>query len=342
MSQVSIDIEHIALKRLGKKLWQYEDRDPKRVELAVLDYLVSHGWQGYFTEQFDYDRTILIMMLWCNRESYFKEKRKSLAVNNPKLVFNFAADGYWQTNNHKFSHADLIGHATNFSEEMIPKILQTWQDRGVKSFAVGRAYLTPRPAEELSADTLVSFYNARGGLQYYLSFLEHFASAELQQLKNQCRILDNALKDKTGHDCPLQRLLDTADTILTIKRSGFKPTDASIQNWINKITEQNEGEFKDEILKLAVDLYAYWKQREAAPKTKWDHEATLDLIVWKESVVSVEVKAPNDRLAPHQKEQLKLDADNGIKSWVIEVHDGQIDCNKADKKRHVLFGETKL
>jgi hypothetical protein len=47
MSQVSIDIEHIALKRLKKKLWQYEGRDPKRVELAVLDYLVSHGWQGY-------------------------------------------------------------------------------------------------------------------------------------------------------------------------------------------------------------------------------------------------------------------------------------------------------
>ena len=50
MSQVSIDIEHIALKRLKKKLWQYGDCDPKRVELAVLDYLVSHGWQGYYTK----------------------------------------------------------------------------------------------------------------------------------------------------------------------------------------------------------------------------------------------------------------------------------------------------
>jgi hypothetical protein len=261
-----------------------------------------------------------------------------LAVGDLKLVFNFAADGYWRHDNHKFSYADLIGHATNFSEEMIPKILQTWKDRGVKSFVVGRAYLTPRLAEELNADTLVSFYNARGGLQYYLSFLKHFASAELQQLKNRCRILHNEMVNQRGNDCSLRGFMTPTGAILSIYCSDFIPTDVSIQSWIDTITEQDEVEFKDELLKLAVDLHAYWRQREAAPKTKWDKEAVLDLIVWKESVVSVEVKAPNDRLIAHQKEQLKLDADNGIKSWVIEVHDGQVDCSKADKKRQVLFG----
>ncbi|WP_375571376.1 hypothetical protein ABWH93_01710 [Seohaeicola saemankumensis] len=59
MAGIIINVERIALRRLEKKVWQFENCEPKRVELAVLDYLMAKGWQGYFSEHFDFDQTIL-------------------------------------------------------------------------------------------------------------------------------------------------------------------------------------------------------------------------------------------------------------------------------------------
>lgn len=112
-----------------------------------------------------------------------------------------------------------------------------------------------------------------------------------------------------------------------------------LQNWIQKIQELEGEELYSDVLSLAKDINEYWLQRNSKMSNFKKKFADLDLVVWKDTVVSVEVKAPNDRLAQHQKEQLKLDAHNGIKSWVIEVHDGQIDDIKANKNRQVLFGD---
>ena len=327
MKKITTDVEYIALKRLGKKLWQFGECDPKRVELAVLDYLKSKGWQGYFTEHFDYDKTILIMMCWCNSIQYFKEKRRLLRYHNPNDIFNFASDGYWDLDRHKFSHREIINNAENFSCEMIPEILKIWKERGVKGLAVGSPYhrrtSASRPATDLNADTLVSFYKARGGLQYYMSYLNCFHNAEFQKLRNRRRILDQKIYASSENTFLLRDTLRVSATYLqAISPLGWTPENASIAHWIKNIDEMEGSEFKNEMLSLALDIEDYWKKNHQS-QLKWDVKAFLDLLVWKESVVSVEVKAPQDYLKPHQSEQLQLDAQNGVKSWVIEVSEGE-------------------
>ena len=70
--------ETITLKRHDKKKWQYEDCEVTRVEWAVIDYLKTKGWKGYFTEHFNFDNPILVVMCWCNHDKFLKEKRKGL------------------------------------------------------------------------------------------------------------------------------------------------------------------------------------------------------------------------------------------------------------------------
>ena len=157
--------------------------------------------------------------------------------------------------------------------------------------------------------------------------MEYFHSSERQQLKSRYRVLHTELKNSQWFnnlpsDDAFIKLLHKVGTNLGIYSDVDGPrTDESIQNWVDKISEYDGIEFKDELLKLAMDIQGYWKRRDST-QSQWCWEATLDLVVWKESVASVEVKAPNDRLKPHQTAQLKLDEENGKKSWVIEVHDG--------------------
>lgn len=319
---MSIHVERIKLKRLGPKVWQFRDCEPKRVELAVLDSLISKGWQGYFTEHFDYDSTIFCMMCWCNRDSYFKEKRKTSEIFKHRdslwYAFNHASDGFFDFNNHKFSHGDLMAHASSFSEEMISKILQAWQERSLKSPVVGLAYLSSRSACELDANKLISFYRARGGLKYYLDYINYFYSYEIQELKERSKILDIRLKEKYGYDAPLRNLLNENDgNFLRIYKNN-PPQPVALQKWITEIENCDFFELKEEFLQLAQGIRKYWRCKELE-HNPWKIHASLDLQIWKEYVANVEVKAPNDRLRPNQKDQLELDAKLGRKSWVIEV-----------------------
>lgn len=307
-------VEKITLKRLGKKLWQYAEKEPKRIELATLDYLIEQGWRGYFSEYFNYDHTLLIMMCWCNRESYFQEKRKSLRVESIKDAFNSASDGYWSHYTHKLSHADLMHNARTFSEDMIPRILDHWQTRGVKSTAVGFAHLKPRSADELNAEDLVSFYNARGGLQYFIDYLEYFHGAECQQLKSRARNIHQIF---TISSCEYNLISRVGGYLGIHGKINPPPTPENIQDWIDDIHKMS-SEAKNTLLELALDVKKYWYSRKAI-EDKWTRKAYLDLEIWKESVANVEVKAPNDRLQPHQIEQLALDEAHNRTSWVIEV-----------------------
>ena len=318
---MSIVFERIKLKRLDRKLWQYEDQEPKRVELAVLDYLSARGWQGYFSEHFDFIETLLCMMCWCNRESYFEEKRKSLRISGIDEAFDFATDGYWPFEQHKFSHSDLMENAHSFQKEKIPRILETWIERGVKSPVVGKAYLKDRPATELSAEKLMSFFIAQGGLDYFIDFLEHFHCEARQRLKHRRKTLDVKIKAEYGYNSSLRNMLEKAGVHLRIyKDTDVAPTALAIRNWIKKIAEFEKSELQLELLSLAKDVETYWEKRRPAEE-RWSRKAVLDLTVWQDAVSTIEVKAPNDRLRPNQIEQLHLDAKHGKKSWVIEVEE---------------------
>ncbi|AGI67244.1 hypothetical protein OAN307_c15710 [Octadecabacter antarcticus 307] len=305
--------ETIALKRLDKKLWQYKDCTPTRVELAVLDYLKELGWHGYFTEHFYYDQTLMCMMCWCNRDSYFAEKRKSLAIKNLGDVFYSAKDGFWGVDSHKLYHRELMENARRFTEESIPKILATWQKRGVKSNIVGRAYLKPRSAAELDAESLISFYRARGGLDYFISYLKAFFPDERQLLLYRAQQNFRAMKESHGD----MMLSQEAGFFLDVFNSANPRT---IEEWMSDIKNQPTclTNSDNDLLELAQDIKEF-RQQSSQRLHGWKTKANLDLTVWKDSVASIEVKAPRDRLLPHQKEQLELDIKNGNKSWVIEV-----------------------
>lgn len=323
----SIKIEDIFLRRIERKLWQFDDSPPKRVELAVLDYLQVQGWKGYFSEHFDFDRTILIMMCWCNRQSYFDDKRKSLPHRNLNDYFNFATDGFWDHGKHKLSRANLIQNAESFSVEVIPRILDSWQKRGVKGLAVGSPYYTnqgakSRPATDLDSELLASFFKARGGLGYYLDYLKTFHGLESQTLKNRRRLLNRKIMEAYSDDVPLDLSLVLGNGLffqLNPSPDNHRP-DKSINSWVEEVLNLRDFKLKGELTRLAKDLQRYL-EKFSSTQTRWTKKADLDLIIWKESVVSVEVKAPNDRLKPHQCEQLEYDNKNGIQSWVINVHE---------------------
>jgi hypothetical protein len=245
---MNIRVERIKLKRLGQKVWQFRDCEPKRVELAVLDYLASKGWRGYFTEHFDYNTTILCMMLWCNRESYYKEKRKTSEIfksSRPAwYAFNYASDGFF-FNKHKFSHKNLMEHATSFSEEVIPRILEVWKDRKIKSPIFGKAYLKPRSANELSEEFLVSYFKARGGLQYYLDYINYAYNSDLQQLKRRARDLDNLILSKYDYNDPLRNLLNMNDGNFLCIWKSKPPKYSSLEKWIVDITDY-DGDVEDD------------------------------------------------------------------------------------------------
>lgn len=344
---MSYAIEDIFLKRYDRKLWAFNDTEPtdiatpisapKRVELAVLDYLSSQGWEGYFTEYFDYDRTLLYMMCCCNCDNYLNDKRQSLKFTSAEDAFDHALDGRWGLS--KFTHARLIENATNFSEDMIKKILSVWQVRNVKSIVVGNAYFDVRSANELNHESLQSFYKARGGLQFYLEHLEYFHSAELQSFKYRYRELDKKIRNTHEYGSPIRKLM--LEFLSHIRINPYFQTLCEykvVGEWIDKIKELNGVAFGDEILELATDLHRCLEKKQLE-SSKWKRHALLDLVIWKqdEGIVSVEVKAPNDRLMSHQKDQLKHDARNGIKSWVIYAHENNVDEKSFRKKRETAM-----
>ena len=267
------------------------------------------------------------MMCWCNRKSYFEDKRKSLPHGNLNDYFNFATDGWWRLGSHKLSQASLIKNAESFSVEVIPKILDTWQKRGVKGLAVGSPYYRKRgsqsrPATDLDAEILASFFKARGGVEYYLDYLKTFHSPVSQNLKNRGRLLYEKIREAYIDDVPheLDRVLYNGFFILLNPSRYIHSREEKISSWIVELQDLRDCDFKFELIRLAQDLQRHLDIL-SKTQTRWINKAELDLIIWKETVVSVEVKAPNDRLQPHQRAQLEHDNKNGIQSWVIKVHE---------------------
>ncbi|WP_375571374.1 hypothetical protein ABWH93_01685 [Seohaeicola saemankumensis] len=194
-----------------------------------------------------------------------------------------------------------------------------------QTFPYHRQYSSNRPATDLQAVKLMSFYNARGGLKYFIDYLDTFHGAELQILKNRCRILNRKLREVIDENLISKPILNNIfmDSYICLRGrpgSGGIPSDEDISGWMQKIYQMENYDFKKDLLRLAEDIRCYWRLNSKILINR-QNRALLDLTVWKDSVVSVEVKAPNDRLQAHQREQLYLDLRNGIESWVIEVRE---------------------
>ncbi|WP_146251950.1 VRR-NUC domain-containing protein [Planktotalea frisia] len=138
------------------------------------------------------------------------------------------------------------------------------------------------------------------------------------------KLLDRKIKKAYNDDIPRELSLVLGDGIFfQIDPSPDKHVHVrgkNISSWIGEISNLSYFDFKDELIKLAQDVQRHLEKL-STTQTRWTKKADLDLIIWKGSVVSVEIKAPNDRLQSHQREQLEYDNKNGIHSWVIKVHE---------------------
>lgn len=314
-----VQIEEVVLRRLDKKLWQYQGCEPKRVELAVLDAYKDLGWSGYFTEHFNYDETLIFMMCWPDHKKIGSRK----APHDVHKLFHSASDGFALGEfPADVSRFDLLQNASAFKSSDIADILEIWQSKPrLKKDFIGKAYLKSRHASELCADDLITYYNAIGGKEYYVDYLERRFPENLQTLSSRARSLTEEVRGRTDLG-PMPNLMDSCMAFWNITNAARYPlgkymSDAGLARFCKATLEKTPQDLAVRIVELAREIILARRQHEIEfPPPK----ALLDLRLWSEDVVAdVEVKAPNDRLASHQLAQLEWNAVNGRKSWVVNV-----------------------
>ena len=314
-------VEEVTLKRLDKKLWQHLNYEPKRVELAVLDSYKDRGWRGYFTEHFNYDETLILMMCWPDHKKI--GSTTYLGIPDVHHLFHRARDGFMQDEKSvNFSRRDLIENAKTFQVSDIPNILKLWQakPRFKKPF-IGKAHLKSRHASELCAGDLVSYYNAIGGKGYYVNYLEDRFPENLQILSSRARKLTEEVRARSDLG-PTPNLMDSCMAFWNIIIAARYPlgkymSDTGLARFSKATLEKSPQDLANKIVDLA---YAIIEARREHEKAFQPPKAVLDLRLWRDGeVADVEVKAPNDRLAPHQIAQFEQDKRDGRNSWLVNV-----------------------
>lgn len=314
------------------------------MELAVLDYFLSEGWDGYFTEYFDYDETLIFMMCWPDHEKIGSVTY--LDIPNVHHLFYRANDGFIRDEKKvNFSRADLLDKAKTFQKNDIPRILALWaaKPRFKKPF-IGREFLKYRHASELSASSLISYYDAAGGKDFFLDYLERRFPPHLQELFSSARNLTERVRKRKDLG-PMPNLMDSCMSFWNITNAARYPfgkymTPAAIKRFSTNTLKREPNFLAEEVVSLANEII---EARNAHLSIYTPPKAILDLRLWRDGrTANVEVKTPNDRLRPNQIEQLEMDSKDGLMSWVVEVHEHQVDKSiiemkaKTKKKRQKL------
>jgi len=311
----------IQLKRFGKKDWQYNDCPISRVELSALDYFQSHGWDGYFTEHYDYDATLIVMMCWGDHNKFpkYSSDIDQFSIMTPNCLFDKSADGIWDYHN-TFDWDELITNAENFTEGKIKEILELWVKRKIKGFFIGRSSHNPRQANDLSERKLISYFNARGGKSYFLDLIKNQYPKERYSLSKKSKEIFKAIKSSyrdKGDNEQLFQISCELPTILGIVRSVNELNFESLQA---QIMSCEPCVLREQLAELFTEIETF-----RATEDQFSRNlpiAELDLVIWKDGeVMSVEIKAPKDRLRPNQQQQLIWDKARGRKSIVVNIQE---------------------
>jgi hypothetical protein len=221
-----------------------------------------------------------------------------------------------------FSRRDLIDNAKNFQASDIPYILELWQSKPrFKKPFIGKAHLKSRHASELCAEDLMSYYNAIGGKEYYVNYLEDRFPENLQILSSRARELTEEVRARSDLG-PMPNLMDSCMAFWNITNAARGPlgkymSDAGLAQFSRVTLQKSPHELAQKIVDLAHEIIEARRQHE---KVFQPPKAVLDLRLWRGGeVADVEVKAPNDRLASHQLAQLEWNVENGHTSWVVNV-----------------------
>lgn len=313
-------VESISLDRLDKKLWRFKDQEPKRVELAVLDFLRSEGWNGYFTEHFAFDETIFMMMCWGDHSKI--GTTKWLDIPSASRLFSRASDGFnVDEKKVNFSRHTLLENAKRFNESDIPKIIDLWsQKERFKAKFIGTSYLKYRHASELKSEEILGYFRACGGREYFLDLIDRRFPEGFQNLSKKAREVTEEVRKITNTPGDFSTLFDSCMKfweILGIAYSDRELSYKSIDRFCSNVRKKEPRELAEQVAAIAEEIVDF---RIKQLKIYSPPSAILDLQIWREGeVASVEVKAPKDRLSQHQTDQLTRDAQSGYKSWVINV-----------------------
>lgn len=329
--------ETIYLKKHGPKEWQYKSSEIVSVELAVLEYLKDNGWQGYFTEQFNYDELLIHMMCWKNH-SVFPTPKLSDPENFylfPRIcLFAFAKDGYWKHCAHEFTCEELLNNAINFQLSDIPKVLNDWNNQKAKFRKTRngeRARKDWQKLCDLKASDLISYYQASGGKEYFLELINKKYPKELMVLWNMSSLIFQKIKVKMIKDGTFYGRSDMANNHFDLhnKIGSFLGVHlpvlpiSELNDQIEEVSKLSNTDPRYYYLDLLIEIKKLTNKLGTLTfENRIGVSAYLDLKVWKNGqCASVEVKAPRDQLRPNQKEQLDLDINAGYLSWVINVKD---------------------
>ena len=313
-------LEMIQLKRFGKKEWQYKDCPIKRVELAALDYFQDHGWDGYFTEHYDYDATLIVMMCWGDHSKLpkYSSDISNFSIMTPNCLFDKSADGIWQYNN-TYDWNELITNAENFTPDKIKEILELWVKRKIKGFFIGRSSHKPRQANELLEKNLIAYFNAKGGKRYFLELIKNKYPQERYFLSKRAKEIFTEIKSSyrdKGENKQLFGLAGELPQILGISRND----ELNFESLQVQIKSCEPCALREKFAELIAEIEIFRSTEDQFSRNL--PIAELDLVIWKEGeVVNVEIKAPNDRLRPNQKQQLLWDKARGRKSIVVNVQE---------------------
>ena len=311
----------IQLKRFGKKEWQYKDCPIKRVELAALDYFQDHGWDGYFTEHYDYDATLIVMMCWGDHSKLpkYSSDISNFSIMTPNCLFDKSADGIWQYNN-TYDWNELIANAEKFTPDKIKEILAFWVKRKINGFFIGYSDFTPRKANELLEKNLVSYFHAKGGKRYFLELIKSKYPQERYFWSKRAKKIFTEIKLGYRNKGENKQLFDIACGLPGIV-GVLRNDDLNFERLQEQIKSCEPCALRERFAELIAGIEIF---RSTEDQSRWNLPiARLDLVIWKEGeVVNVEIKAPNDRLKPHQKQQLLWDKAHGIKSIVVNVQEG--------------------
>lgn len=300
-------IEKVVLKRVDRKLWSFGEREPVRVELAVLQYLEQQGWEGYFTEHWNFEATCIALMSWPERK-----KQMPKGISSLDSIYFMGSDGWLKT--HMFSFSEVMESLINFNASDFHDVYNINRNSKSHRFFIGSQGNKGRSFSEIDGGKLCRFFNASGK-----DFLISEAQAKFTHSELEDRIalhhIEGVLSD-FFRDGKLSR--DDYSPRHGLSHAAFHAPsryDTAIADWRRYSSAQTNPEAASTIL-ASCDIAERARERTLLKAGN----VQLDLRIWRDNVQAfVEVKAPNDRLSKSQRTTI-LDHENKSRNtWVIEV-----------------------
>lgn len=290
----------IALKRHDRKLWSYRDNKPDVVEVAALDYLRDHGFDGYFTERDYYLAYFMLLAGWPGKIS----KRMPPGFVNPHFVYFNGSDGW--LNSHTYSFAQVMAEVENATIDSMTTKLTMYSEN-----------CSTLPKNKL--EHVLAFLRVLGTERLKAEIMDKFREEELSAYK----FLYKFDTEMLGRKYKWASLLSSEGLALGLRPmyifqcafwrgGGFENNIEKTEEFAQHI---NDASVKSEIL-YACSFAKIWRE-----KTLARHDfATLDLQLWDENGTAiVEVKAPKDRLRQNQKNTIERARSRDDRACVIYV-----------------------